>query len=94
MFAVLRSWQLIIAAIPAYNEEKTIAKVVVRAMRHVDKVVVVDDGSTDDTATIAEHRDGTSTQAHRSLPQYPQECRKHKTQHNRSSSPDLCMQRT
>jgi glycosyltransferase involved in cell wall biosynthesis len=46
---------LIVAAIPACNEEKTIAKVVVRAMKHVDKVVVVDDGSTDDTATIAEH---------------------------------------
>lgn len=46
---------MIVAAIPAYNEEKTIAKVVVRAMRHVDRVVVVDDGSTDDTATIAEH---------------------------------------
>jgi glycosyltransferase involved in cell wall biosynthesis len=46
---------LIVAAIPAYNEEKTIAKVVVRTMKHVDKVVVIDDGSTDDTATIAEH---------------------------------------
>jgi glycosyltransferase involved in cell wall biosynthesis len=46
---------LIVAAIPAYNEEKTIAKVVVRAMKYVDRVVVVDDGSTDDTATIAEH---------------------------------------
>jgi hypothetical protein len=46
---------LIVAAIPAHNEEKTIAKVVVRAMKHVDNVVVVDDGSTDDTATIAEH---------------------------------------
>ena len=49
------SWRLIIAAIPAYNEEKTIAKVVVRAMEHVDEVVVIDDGSTDDTAIIAEH---------------------------------------
>ena len=46
---------MIVAAIPAYNEEKTIAKVVVHAMKYVDKVVVVDDGSTDDTATIAEH---------------------------------------
>jgi glycosyltransferase involved in cell wall biosynthesis len=45
---------LIVAAVPAYNEEKTIAKVVVRAMKHVDRVVVVDDGSLDDTATIAE----------------------------------------
>lgn len=46
---------MIIAAIPAWNEEKTIAKVVVHAMKNVDKVVVVDDGSTDDTATIAQH---------------------------------------
>jgi glycosyltransferase involved in cell wall biosynthesis len=45
---------LIVAAIPALNEEKTIAKVVARAMKHVDKVVVVDDGSTDDTALIAQ----------------------------------------
>jgi glycosyltransferase involved in cell wall biosynthesis len=44
---------LIVAAVPAFNEEKTIAKVVARAMRHVDRVVVVDDGSTDDTALIA-----------------------------------------
>jgi glycosyltransferase involved in cell wall biosynthesis len=43
-----------VAAIPAFNEEKTIAKVVARAMKHVDSVVVVDDGSTDDTALIAE----------------------------------------
>ncbi len=49
---------MIVAAIPAYNEEKTIAKVVVRAMKYVDKVVVVDDGSNDDTATIAEHLGG------------------------------------
>lgn len=45
---------MIVAAVPAFNEEKTIAKVVARAMRHVDRVVVVDDGSTDDTALIAE----------------------------------------
>ena len=45
---------MIVAAIPAYNEEKTIAKVVVRARKHVDRVVVVDDGSRDDTALIAE----------------------------------------
>ena len=45
---------MIVAAIPAFNEEKTLAKVVVRAMKHVDKVVVVDDGSTDDTALIAQ----------------------------------------
>lgn len=45
---------MIIAAIPAFNEEGMIAKIVVRAAKHVDKVVVVDDGSTDDTGIIAE----------------------------------------
>jgi len=44
----------IVALIPAYNEEKTIAKVVLKALRHVDKVIVCDDGSTDMTADIAE----------------------------------------
>ena len=44
----------IIAGIPAYNEEKYIAKVVLKTMRHVDEVIVVDDGSTDMTAEIAE----------------------------------------
>jgi glycosyltransferase involved in cell wall biosynthesis len=44
----------VIAGVPAFNEERTIAKVVVRALRHVDKVIVVDDGSRDDTAAIAE----------------------------------------
>jgi len=44
----------VVACIPAFDEEKTIAKVIVRAKRHVDRVVVVDDGSADDTALIAE----------------------------------------
>lgn len=43
----------IVAGIPAYNEEKYIAKVVLKAMRHVDEVIVVDDGSADMTAEIA-----------------------------------------
>jgi glycosyltransferase involved in cell wall biosynthesis len=45
---------LIVAGIPACNEETTIAKVVVGALRHADKVLVVDDGSSDATAEIAE----------------------------------------
>jgi glycosyltransferase involved in cell wall biosynthesis len=44
----------IIACIPAYNEEKTIAKVVLKAKKYVDKVIVCDDGSTDMTGEIAE----------------------------------------
>jgi len=43
----------IVACIPAYNEEKTIAKVISKARKYVDKVIVCDDGSTDMTAEIA-----------------------------------------
>jgi len=45
---------MIIAGIPAYNEEKTIAKVILLAQKHVDAVVVCDDGSQDLTAEIAQ----------------------------------------
>ena len=44
---------LVVAGIPAYNEERTIAKVVVVSLRQVDKVVVCNDGSTDMTGIIA-----------------------------------------
>ena len=44
----------IVACIPAYNEELTTAKVVLKAKKYVDKVIVCDDGSTDMTAEIAE----------------------------------------
>lgn len=44
----------VVAGIPAFNEEATIAKVVIRASKHVDKVLVVNDGSNDDTGLIAE----------------------------------------
>jgi len=45
---------MIIACIPAYNEESSIAKVVLRAKSYVDLVMVCDDGSSDDTGMIAE----------------------------------------
>ncbi len=48
---------MIIAGIPAYNEEKTIASVILQAQKQVDVVVVCDDGSQDMTAEIA-HRLG------------------------------------
>jgi len=43
-----------LVAMPAYNEEAYIAKTVLGAKRHADAVLVVDDGSTDDTVPIAE----------------------------------------
>lgn len=45
---------MIVAGIPAYNEEKTIAKVILLAQKHVDVVIVCDDGSVDMTAEIAQ----------------------------------------
>lgn len=44
----------IVVGIPAFNEEKTIARVVLKAQKHADKVVVCDDGSSDLTGVIAE----------------------------------------
>ncbi len=43
----------VLVAIPAFNEERTIAKIVGAARSHCDAVVVVNDGSTDATAFIA-----------------------------------------
>ena len=45
--------------IPCYNEEATIGSVVLMAKRHVNEVLVVDDGSTDDTAKIAKEAGAT-----------------------------------
>jgi glycosyltransferase involved in cell wall biosynthesis len=44
---------IISAVIPAFNEENTVGEVVSKALRHVDEVIVADDGSTDKTAVIA-----------------------------------------
>ena len=46
-------------AVPAYNEAETIADVVARADPHADEVLVIDDGSTDDTAARARDADAT-----------------------------------
>jgi len=40
--------------IPAYNEEKNIAKIIVESKKFADQIIVCDDGSKDSTATIAE----------------------------------------
>lgn len=42
-----------LAVIPCYNEEYTIGSVILKAKNHVNEVLVVDDGSTDETARIA-----------------------------------------
>jgi glycosyltransferase involved in cell wall biosynthesis len=43
----------VVACIPAHNEESNIARVIIKAGHHVDRVIVCDDGSTDLTAEIA-----------------------------------------
>ncbi len=48
-----------LAVVPCYNEEATIGSVVLKTKHHVDEVLVVDDGSADDTAKIA--RDAGAT---------------------------------
>jgi len=48
-----------LVVIPCFNEEATIGSVVLKAKQYVDEVVVVDDGSTDKTAKIAEYAGAT-----------------------------------
>jgi glycosyltransferase involved in cell wall biosynthesis len=43
----------IIAAMPAYNEEKYIGTMVLKAKKYADEVIVIDDGSTDGTADVS-----------------------------------------
>lgn len=45
---------MIVAALPAYNAEVSIKDVILNTKRYVDKVIVIDDGSKDETANIAE----------------------------------------
>ena len=45
----------ILAAIPCFNEETAIGTVVLKARKHADKVLVVDDGSTDSTVEVAQN---------------------------------------
>lgn len=44
---------LVVVGIPAFNEERSIARVVLEAQKHADAVIVCDDGSSDLTGEIA-----------------------------------------
>lgn len=43
----------VVAAIPAFNEEKYIGTIVLKTRQYVDETIVVDDGSADQTAKVA-----------------------------------------
>jgi len=45
---------LIVVGIPAFNEEKNIAKIIVKLQKIADKIIVCNDGSSDLTGVIAE----------------------------------------
>lgn len=49
----MKTKPFIVACIPAYNEEKTIAKVILQTKIYVDKIIICDDGSNDMTGDIA-----------------------------------------
>jgi hypothetical protein len=53
-----------VAIIPAYNEDKYISGVVLKTRRYADRVVVVDDGSTDLTGVLAEESGATVITQH------------------------------
>ncbi len=45
-----------LVCIPAYNEEKTIGDIIERSLQFADKVIVCNDGSTDNTVKIAKEK--------------------------------------
>ena len=49
-----RTKPMLAAVIPAYNEERFIGSVVIKVRKYTDAVIVVDDGSRDATAEIAQ----------------------------------------
>ncbi len=53
--ALTHAKPFIVVGIPAFNEEQTIARVILEAQMFASTVVVCDDGSTDYTPEIAEH---------------------------------------
>lgn len=56
-----------LACIPAYNEENTISDVIKRSLNYVDKVIVCDDGSSDQTVKRAKEAGATVIQHEKNL---------------------------
>jgi len=48
------NYRQVVVVIPAYNEERFIGSVVLRAQKSADRIIVVDDGSIDATAEVAQ----------------------------------------
>lgn len=49
----------ILAIIPCYNEEATISSVILKTRRYVDEILIVDDGSIDETVSLSKELGAT-----------------------------------
>lgn len=55
---------VIIAVIPCYNEARSASDIIARASQYVDRVIVPDDNSTDNTVLVAKKAEATITMNH------------------------------
>jgi len=62
---------LVVALVPAYDEERYVASVLVRLRAYVDRVIVCDDGSVDLTGDIAEAMGAVAVRHSRNMVEVP-----------------------